>query len=365
MFWTKKDDKKPGVQPLDPMPSVASDPALDATGAILRILGKYAFDLDEISAQTISEQCEQWARHILIAAPQPGVEGNSAERSGQADRNWLGLRDFVTQICHSENAYVTSNSKNIRQVLGNFIDTLGKAIAEDDEDQEQVADRLSDLKNIIESKASLDAIKHEAMQVIGAVGHIIEVRQQAHRSLLENLTGRLRVMREELTAARQEMELDPLTQLYNRKAFDQQLLRTFELHRLSAQPACLLMTDLDLFKSINDRFGHPVGDTMLKKFADCCVQAFPRRSDFVARYGGEEFAIILQETTLESAKILADRLQQAIRGLHTLHDNQALSITASMGIAELSAQDDVPGWLQRADQLMYRAKQEGRDRIAT
>jgi diguanylate cyclase (GGDEF)-like protein len=104
---------------------------------------------------------------------------------------------------------------------------------------------------------------------------------------------------------------------------------------------------------------------MLKKFADCCVQAFPRRSDFVARYGGEEFAIMLQETTLESAKILADRLQQAIRGLHIFHDNQALSITASMGIAELSAQDDVPGWLQRADQLMYRAKQEGRDRIAT
>ncbi|MCC6133980.1 MAG: GGDEF domain-containing protein [Candidatus Contendobacter sp.] len=364
MLWTKKGDKKSGVQPIDPIPPVASDPALDATGAILRILGKYAFDLDQIGAKAISEQYEQWARHILIAAPYPGAEGNNADRSGQADRNWQGLRDFVTQIRRSENAYVTSNFKNIRQVLGNFIDTLGKAIAEDDDDQEQIADRLSYLKNVIESNASLDAIKREAMQVIGAVGHIVEVRQQTHRSLLENLTGRIRIMREELSAARQEMELDPLTQLFNRKAFDQQLLNTFELHRLSAQPACLLMADLDLFKSINDRFGHPVGDSMLKKFADCCVQTFPRRSDFVARYGGEEFAIILQETTMESAKTLAERLQQAIRGLRVPCEDQTLSITASIGIAELSTQDDVPGWLRRADQLMYRAKREGRDRIA-
>ncbi len=365
MLWTKKDDKKPGVQPIEPMPPVASDPALDATGAILRILGKYAFDLDQIRAKAISDQYEQWARHVLIAAPYPGAEGNSTERSGQADRNWQGLRDFVTQIRRNENTYVTSNFKNIRQVLGNFIDTLGKVIAEDDEEQAKITDRLSYLKNIIESNASLDTIKHEAMQVIGAVGHLVEVRQQTHRSLLDNLTGKLKVMREELSAARQEMELDPLTHLYNRKAFDQQLLRTFELHQLSAQPACLLMTDLDLFKTINDRFGHPVGDAMLKKFADCCVQTFPRRSDFVARYGGEEFAIILQETSVESAIILAERLQQAIRALRVLHENQILTITASIGIAELSAQDDVPGWLQRADQLMYRAKREGRDRIAT
>jgi len=365
MLWTKKGDKKPGVQPIDSMPSVASDPALDATAAILRILGKYAFDLDQIKAQAIHEQCEQWARHILIAAPHPGAEGNSAEHGGQADRNWQGLRDFVTLIRRSENAYVTSNFKNIRQVLGNFIDTLSKVIAEDDADQAKITDRLNYLKNVIESNASLDAIKREAMQVIGAVGHIVEARQQTHRSLLENLTGKLKVMREELTAARQQMDLDPLTHLYNRKAFDQHLLSTFELHQLSAQPACLLMTDLDLFKSINDRFGHPVGDTMLKKFADCCVQTFPRRSDFVARYGGEEFAIILQETSIESAILLAERLQQAIRGLRVLHENQILTITASIGIAELGAQDDVPGWLRRADQLMYRAKREGRDRIAT
>ena len=70
------------------------------------------------------------------------------------------------------------------------------------------------------------------------------------------------------------------------------LQRTFEFNKLSGQPACLLMADLDHFKQINDQFGHLAGDSVLKKFADCCAQTFPRRSDFVARYGGEELSLI-------------------------------------------------------------------------
>jgi len=364
MFWSKKEDRK-ADSPVNPsVPAVAGDPALDAAGAIVRILGKHAFDLDHLNAQTIQQQCEQWARHILIATPYPGAEPSDSEHSQQADRNWAGLRDFITQLRRREQSFVTTNFKDMRQVLGDFIDTLGKVMAENEEDQEKITDRLSYLRNVIESNASLDSIKREAMQVVGAIGRIVEVRQQNQRSLLDNLTNRLKSMREELNAARQEMELDSLTRLYNRAAFDQQLRRTFELHRLSAEPACLLIADLDHFKNINDSFGHPVGDIMLRKFADCCAQAFPRRSDFVARYGGEEFAIILQETALDSARLLADRLLQNVRALRVAHDHQQLSITASVGIAELNAKDDLPGWLRRADQLLYRAKNEGRDRIA-
>ena len=364
MFWSKKDDRKADSPANPPASTVAGDPALDAAGAIVRILGKHAFDLDHLNARTIQQQCEQWARHILIATPYPGAEPSDSEHSQQADRNWQGLRDFITQLRRNEQTFVTTNFKDMRQVLGDFIDTLGKVIVENEEDQEKITNRLSYLRNVIESNASLDSIKREAMQVVGAIGRIVEVRQQTQRSLLDNLTNRLKSMREELSAARQEMELDSLTRLYNRAAFDQQLRRTFELHRLSADPACLLIADLDHFKNVNDSFGHPVGDIVLRKFADCCVQAFPRRSDFVARYGGEEFAIILQETALDSARLLADRLLQNVRALRVAHDHQILSITASIGIAELNARDDLPSWLRRADQALYRAKDEGRDRVA-
>ena len=172
-------------------------------------------------------------------------------------------------------------------------------------------------------------------------------------------------MRAELSAARREMELDPLTRLYNRKAFDQQLLRIFEFNKLSSQPACLLMADLDHFKQINDSFGHLVGDLVLKKFANCCAQCFPRRSDFVARFGGEEFAIILQETSAEVATMLGERLLQAVREIRIPHEGQEIHITVSIGIAELDTHDDLTGWLRQADSALYRAKLGGRNRLAS
>ena len=367
MFWGKKgDNNKPvDAQPDAPPAPASSDPALDAAAGLVRILGKYAFDLDQFNAQTINDLCEQWARHVLIATPYPGAErGDAVAGGGVADRNWQGLRDFLTQLRRQENAYVTTNFKEIRHVLGDFIDTLGKVIVENQEDQTKIADHLNRLRTVVESNAPLETIKHEAMRVIGTIGQIAEQRQRMQRDVLEQLSGKIKTMRAELSAARREMELDPLTRLFNRKAFDQQLLRTFEFNKLSSQPACLLMADLDHFKKINDSYGHPVGDLVLRKFADCCVHTFPRRSDFVARYGGEEFIIILQETSAEVATMLGERLLRAVRDMRIAHEGREIRVTVSIGIAELDASDDLAGWLRQADSALYRAKQGGRDRLA-
>ncbi len=365
MLWGKKGDpKKPAdAQPGAPALPVSGDPALDAVAGLLRILGKYAFDLEQFNAQTISDLCEQWARHVLIATPYPGAEPG-AGAGGIAERNWQGLRDFVTQLRQQEHAYVTRNFKEIRHVLGDFIDTLGKVIVENQEDQAKIADQLNRLRTVVESNAPLETIKREAMRVIGTIGHIAEERQRTQRDVLEQLAGKLKSMRAELSAARREMELDSLTRLYNRKAFDQQLLRTFEFNKLSSQPACLLMADLDHFKRINDNYGHLVGDLVLRKFADCCVHTFPRRSDFVARYGGEEFIVILQEASADVARMLGERLLQAVREMRVPHEGREIRVTVSIGIAELDARTDLADWLRRADSALYRAKQDGRDRLA-
>lgn len=366
MFWGKKGGKKQPDEAREAVfvPSTSDDPGLDATADLLRILGKFAFDLDQYSAQTINEMCQQWARHVLIAAPCPGAGPGTAAAGAVSERNWQGLRDFVTQLRQREKAYVTTNFKEIRNVLGDFIDTLGKVVAEGQEDQTDISEQLNRLRYVVESNASLDTVKREAMQVIGTIGHITEERQRAHRSVLEQLADKIKSMREELSAARRELELDSLTRLYNRKAFDQQLLRISEFNKLSGQPACLLMADLDHFKQINDNFGHLVGDLVLRKFADCCAQTFPRRSDFVARYGGEEFVIIAQETTVEVATMLAERLLQAVRGLRVVHEGREVRVTVSIGISEFSPQGELSSWLQQADGALYRAKEAGRDRLA-
>jgi len=376
MFWGKKGGKKqPDESPASaaapvpvPAPAGGDDPGLDAAADLLRILGKFAFDIDQYSAQTINDLCQQWARHVLIAAPYPGFEqGNASARSTSGtvgDRNWQGLRDFVTQLRQREKAYVTTNFKEIRNVLGDFIDTLGKVISEGQEDQTDIGEQLNRLRYVVESNASLDTVKREAMQVIGTIGHITEERQRAHRDVLEQLADKIKSMREELSAAKRELDIDALTRLYNRKAFDQQLLRIFEFNKLSGQPSCLLMADLDHFKQINDNHGHLVGDLVLRKFADCCAQTFPRRSDFVARYGGEEFVIIAQETTVEVAAMLAERLLQAVRGMRVVHEGREVRVTVSVGIAELDPRHELPDWIRQADSALYRAKQGGRDRLA-
>ncbi len=364
MFWDKKNDQKPPpVQADQTASSAMADPALDAVGALLRIWGKHAFDLDQLDAQSIKDLCEKWARHILIAAPYPGLDPDLAESARRAERNWAGLRDFATQLRKRESAYVTNSLKDIRQVLGDLVKSLGEVLVEDQDEQTEIVHQINHLKDVIESDAPLDAIKREAMSVISAIGRIAELRQHSRQDMLGVLTDKLQSLRTELSEARREMELDPLTRLYNRKAFDQHFLRTFELSKLSGQPVCLLMVDLDHFKRINDRFGHPAGDLVLRNFAECCTQTFPRRSDFVARYGGEEFAIILQETAADAARMLGERLLQATRALHLYYENQEMRVTASMGLAELGLTDDAASWLRRADSALYRAKESGRNRL--
>jgi diguanylate cyclase (GGDEF)-like protein len=125
----------------------------------------------------------------------------------------------------------------------------------------------------------------------------------------------------------------------------------------------MLMIDADRFKAINDTYGHPGGDSVLKALADCMVRNFPRKSDLVARYGGEEFAIILPDTSAQNAKRLAERMLQGIRELQIPHNGVMISVTVSMGVAELGFTESVQDWLDRADQALYRAKVEGRNRV--
>jgi diguanylate cyclase (GGDEF)-like protein len=160
------------------------------------------------------------------------------------------------------------------------------------------------------------------------------------------------------------MALDPLTRLYNRSALEEHLARTVELSQLSGQPACLLMVDVDHFKAVNDRYGHPFGDTLLRDLADCCTRNFPRRNDFVARYGGEEYAIVLQDTPLAIARSLGRRLLEAVESLRFVHEGETLTITVSIGIAELGSHEDASSWIEGADQALYRAKRAGRNQVA-
>lgn len=183
-----------------------------------------------------------------------------------------------------------------------------------------------------------------------------------------NITDR-RLMEEELRAARLRAELladtDALTELNNRRAFfnlGKQLLHQAERN---ASPVAVIMFDLDFFKQINDQYGHATGDETLIAVARVAEEQI-RSSDVLARIGGEEFAILMPQTTLQQALILAGRLSKAIEKKQVAVEGHVISCTASFGVSALETDiKTLDTLIAEADKALYVAKNEGRNQIRT
>lgn len=156
--------------------------------------------------------------------------------------------------------------------------------------------------------------------------------------------------------------LDPLTQAYNRRHFEQELAREHSRCVRYNRKFSLILFDFDHFKEINDEYGHLAGDAVLKEVASQIRERL-RRDDILARVGGEEFAILCPESDLEGARHLAADLGELVRGISVIYEGLTVKATISLGVAEWSGEEENPDALyQRADELLYRAKATGRDR---
>lgn len=156
---------------------------------------------------------------------------------------------------------------------------------------------------------------------------------------------------------------DGLTGLYNHRHFWELLEREVELARRYERPLSLIFLDIDDFKMVNDTLGHPQGDVVLKTLADYLVKTV-RHADLACRYGGEEFVVILSQTPLEQALALAERLRLGISQIPLHLKGQELSITVSLGVAELAPQTtNGESLVHAADTALYRAKQAGKNRV--
>ena len=154
---------------------------------------------------------------------------------------------------------------------------------------------------------------------------------------------------------------DFLTGIANRRQFMARTEMEIERARRYGHRLSLLMIDIDHFKAINDRFGHPTGDQAIIAIGRHCATAC-RRSDLAARLGGEEFAILLPSTGVREAEIVAERLRAGAQALQVKHEGQAVQLKLSIGIACMGAGDTGPETLlARADQALYAAKHAGRD----
>jgi diguanylate cyclase (GGDEF)-like protein len=189
--------------------------------------------------------------------------------------------------------------------------------------------------------------------------------ENAELELLETLLCCLIYPLKNATLYHQALKMahtDPLTQTNNRAAFDDYIKREISLATRHSKSLAIIFLDIDHFKYINDHHGHECGDIALAATAKWIKECL-RSSDAVFRFGGEEFVILLSETDLVGAEIVAERIRSAIES-HTLSYNmQALNITASLGVSELQANDTVDKFIKRADDAMYKAKISGRNKV--
>ena len=184
----------------------------------------------------------------------------------------------------------------------------------------------------------------------------LEARLSASRQEIEEL-------QRDLEAVRTESLTDPLTTLANRKSFDLQLGRVMAEAKQKSEPLSLLMTDVDNFKTFNDKYGHLTGDQVLRLVA-ISVKQNVKAGDIAARYGGEEFMVALPSTPLQHAITIADQIRNAVmtKELMKRSSGERLGrVTISIGVAALRPNDTPQSLLERADACLYAAKRNGRN----
>jgi diguanylate cyclase len=374
MLWKKKkapetaveSETGPAEAPADEPRRDAADKALDAVTMLVRLYGKHAFDTDMEDASAIQARCDDWATRISLGPPRPGTrestDGRAAEARGAgAFRDWTGLISFMRDHRRAESDYVTRSLDGFRDAVLCFASCMGKAMAEERERDTVLEERIGTLRHAIDKRDS-SRIVAEAERMVTAVREAMDERRRREDEEVRLLGEHVRDLRIELSEARKKAEIDALTQLSNRAAFDSHVLQLVALGALLGKSPWLCLVDLDHFKAINDNYGHPAGDEVLRQVSNCLSRTFLRKQDFVSRYGGEEFAAVLLDTTREQMLKLTQRLMDGVRDLVVRHDGREVKVTLSLGLAELHRGESVASWLGRADAALYRAKREGRDR---
>lgn len=337
----------------------------------------------------------------------PGNVGAAEAVRRVADRAWREMqehgvlptpRNFELWVSHLENTHsklsrqlseilLAGQSPTPRQLQSlyeqNFTQEFDVgALASQSEQLSDVAQHL--LGSIVTNQDSLHAygalllsadrqIRHDQtvdglLRVVSSLAQETSRASERNRHLEQQLASsatRISKLRTELSDARESATTDSLTGLRNRRAFDSRLRLAIRKARSEEKPMCLLLLDVDHFKRFNDEHGHSTGDLVLRLVAGIIAENVKGR-DVAARYGGEEFAVILTQVGLVGGLAVAEQIRGALEGKHLAAkglQKRPNMVTLSVGVAQSCAADNSAALIERADAALYRAKQQGRNRV--
>ena len=294
------------------------------------------------------------------------------------------LRDLVMSAYLAANhafasylAQVNAELAEIYSLIGGAQDSEKARHAATQQLQQRVRDDMDRLAADAESATDLAQLKSQVKSQIGNIRHALDQHQQAEDQAaqlsqqLEALGNKIKVMEEEAQKNHKVLEThrhkalhDPLTELPNREFYNERSAHEFQRWHRYKHPLTIAVFDIDFFKKINDNYGHQAGDRVLKVIGKSVAKRL-REVDFFCRFGGEEFVALLPDTELESALQVLDKIRAAIANASFNYKDQPISITLSIGATNLREGDDLETAFARADEALYAAKQEGRNRVKT
>lgn len=317
----------------------------DTLKEILTIYAGYAIDMGDLDAESTRTKFGELTASLADDERLPQVKAE------------------FTNHRQAESQFFNLSLGDLQKIVWILINYVCDDYKDETQSQSDIDVHLKNLKDAL-GHNDISALKKETKNTIALLEKLKKDREKEKQESFKSVGKQIRNLRKKLEETRMALSVDGLTGIYNRKTFDEQLEKVYQLSFLTGQPTTLLMIDIDHFKKFNDQHGHLAGDKVLIEFARFLQGQFPRKTDIVCRYGGEEFAVILGQ---DDGKVGAKLATKLLHGLHDLTiewEKKPLSITASIGIAELQISDSIEGWVKRADEALYSAKAEGRDRVS-
>jgi diguanylate cyclase len=270
------------------------------------------------------------------------------------DERLVKVQKFLNESQKSDQKWFEQNVEFDKTMLKQ-VSVMSQEItdAQDIEDlKKSITGHLDNISTAVDLHSS-DGERHE---------HDKEAEVRALQERIKSMEEETIHIRQRLKEERGKALRDSLTKLPNREAYDERFELELERWRRYKKPATLVVADIDLFKSINDNYGHLSGDKVLQIMAKE-IQNRIRKTDFVARYGGEEFVIILPETDLDTATQVIEKTREMIHRLPFHFRDNNIKITMSFGMAAFDNGLDQNTLFERADQALYKAKENGRNRV--
>jgi diguanylate cyclase (GGDEF)-like protein len=271
-------------------------------------------------------------------------------------------RQFVNSHRVDEFTHFQHSFEDFKNIIWDFADQLKDELKDQKKLDSHVDAQLKSLRDAVESN-SIDTLRKKSKDFIQSYMDVQNKKELNKEKRIISIKKNLNHFKKRLTEAETSLNVDFLTQAYNRKYFEEQTRSFIKFNELTESNACLMVMDIDFFKKINDQFGHDIGDFVLKECVRVLKQIFIRENDVLARMGGEEFAVFLPDYKVELAIKKAEEVLDTVRKQIFVQAQNQIRFTLSIGISELRKEDTLDTWYKRADLALYEAKNSGRNKF--